>query len=225
MAASSVQTLTKAESFNTSVQKAGPVAAMEQTMEALDVLFHSSHTVPQIEELRECMRTYAECEAKLNTEKMVLGEMRAMLQNKQAPPTPDYVEFFRTRVNALAEKNPKPHLHTEVKNFEHKLQKLQSQAEEEAEIEMLSHNINTKCPIIMAEYEMDGPMMPMKSKTCGHTFSKEGITRTINQNNANNRKTRCPVQGCSNYVTLRDLVVDKEMIIRINRGDNEHMSD
>jgi hypothetical protein len=75
----------------------------------------------------------------------------------------------------------------------------QSQANEEKHV---------KCPITGMFFTE-----PLKSKNCGHTYSKAGIEQMLRA-----RKFRCPIPGCTNnYLSREQLEVDVEMEMRVER--------
>jgi hypothetical protein len=75
----------------------------------------------------------------------------------------------------------------------------QSQANEEKHV---------KCPITGMYFTE-----PLKSKNCGHTYSKAGIEQMLRT-----KKLRCPIPGCTNNCLSREqLEPDVEMEMRVER--------
>ena len=81
------------------------------------------------------------------------------------------------------------------------------------ELEIVHHRggdtIHTlKCPITGMLFEQ-----PVKSKECGHTYSKAGLAQLIK-----NRKKTCPVAGCRNKtLSMAKVEDDEEMRMKVNR--------
>lgn len=70
--------------------------------------------------------------------------------------------------------------------------------------------LSVDCPIT-------GKLMedPVKSKRCGHSYSKNGILGVIQQNGG--REVKCPHRGCKHKVGRADLEQDKAMSLRVSR--------
>ena len=77
-----------------------------------------------------------------------------------------------------AARTPSPRFarHPKCMEFERSLADLNTQREDDDELQMVGADINMKCPITMMVYQATGGMAPLKSKTCGHTYSKDGVT-------------------------------------------------
>lgn len=82
-------------------------------------------------------------------------------------------------------------------------------------------NISTRCPITMAEFRE-----PMKSAKCPHTFEKEaivGLIRGTRPPTGHGRRgawtptCECPVPGCGQQLTEKDVVHDAVLVRRIQR--------
>ncbi|CCJ29695.1 unnamed protein product [Pneumocystis jirovecii] len=69
-------------------------------------------------------------------------------------------------------------------------------------------NQNIKCPLTMRYLEE-----PMKSRVCGHYFSKHAILEILK---CNNGKCICPIVGCNKIIDNSILIPDKIMERRVN---------
>ncbi|KAG5438281.1 hypothetical protein PCANB_002768 [Pneumocystis canis] len=69
-------------------------------------------------------------------------------------------------------------------------------------------NQNIKCPLTMKYLEK-----PMKSRICGHYFSKHAILEILKSNNG---KCLCPIVGCNEFLDNSVLIPDKMMERRVN---------
>lgn len=70
-----------------------------------------------------------------------------------------------------------------------------------------------KCPITGELF--DNPVKKWKivlvlisSKSCGHTYSKEGIMNYLRKK----KSAACPVAGCGKMVTVDSLIPDEDMV-------------
>eukprot|EP01104_Vermistella_antarctica_P021254 TRINITY_DN9479_c0_g1_i1.p1 TRINITY_DN9479_c0_g1~~TRINITY_DN9479_c0_g1_i1.p1 ORF type:complete len:271 (-),score=68.77 TRINITY_DN9479_c0_g1_i1:83-895(-) len=80
--------------------------------------------------------------------------------------------------------------------------------EEDDDIAMAVQERSLKCPLTNATF-----VDPVKSKVCGHTFSKHAIEATIRAS----RGSSCPIAGCNRPIHLRDLVTDEDTIRDLKR--------
>lgn len=220
----SIRTLEKSCDLAKSILKNNVKVAMKETIEGLDVIFDDNmHTESQIKELHACMEVYAECDIQISSRLKVMQEIKKSLEDGQAPPMEDYSEFLKTRVDANTQKTPIKQ-HPQLIEFATNLTSLKRSLEDKNEIEMVSRDISTVCPITKSQYTLTGPMEPVRSK-CGHTYSRAAIQQMLKSNQRNGRHTKCPLQGCSQFVQAETLVVDKELIRHMKRNvdddDNE----
>lgn len=230
MAATSIETLRKSEEFSQKIQKDVLGTAFGETTKALELVFTSNgeFTASQLDELRDCMQTYAECDQRVSHNRKVLAQIKGQLQQGQAPPMEDYVEFLRQRSDALAANEPPASQHPKCKEFENTLADLTAAREDDDELQMVGADINLKCPITMSVYEATGGMVPLKSKQCGHTYSKSGVAMLFRKATT----AKCPVQGCGETVTKGMLAPDREVLKELERvqgqdeeEDNSQMVD
>ena len=77
----------------------------------------------------------------------------------------DEVKALKMRLNLMKVQRIREKQITEVKE----------QREDEDDLQMVGADINMTCPITMSMYQATGGMAPLKSKTCGHTYSKDGV--------------------------------------------------
>lgn len=78
---------------------------------------------------------------------------------------------------------------------------------EDEEISVAGGKISLKDPISLNYF-----VEPMKSRRCNHVYEKEHILVALAQEGSGNQ---CPVSGCSNRMSSRDLVPDEMMTIRV----------
>lgn len=223
MAAMSVDTLRKSEEFSASIQKSVLGAAFDETTKALEFVFNSKgdFTASQLDELRDCMQIYAECDQRVEHNRKVLGEIKGQLQQGQAPPMEDYAEYLRQRSDALATKEPPASQHPKCMEFERTLADLNTQREDEDELQMVGADINMTCPITMRMYQATGGMAPLKSMKCGHTYSKDGVAMLFRKSTT----AKCPVQGCGETITRNGLSPDREILQELKRAPDEDDDD
>ena len=55
---------------------------------------------------------------------------------------------------------------------------------------------------------------PVKSRTCGHSYSKLAIQGHIERMK---HKARCPIVGCPNILKLDDLETDQDLELELRR--------
>ena len=88
--------------------------------------------------------------------------------------------------------------------------------ESDEELEVLRNpnsSESLKCPV-MGKLVED----PLRSKVCGHVYSRVGIEQLLHQNRHRGGKIRCPVAGCSNSaVTREQLEEDHEAAMKVRR--------
>eukprot|EP00752_Nemacystus_decipiens_P014752 g13135.t1 len=71
-----------------------------------------------------------------------------------------------------------------------------------------TQQVSLKCPITSTTI-----VDPVKNKVCKHTYGRAAIEQHIRIGGGH--KAKCPVAGCSNEVTMGDMVEDKEMKRRL----------
>ncbi|KAL3797656.1 hypothetical protein HJC23_013488 [Cyclotella cryptica] len=84
-----------------------------------------------------------------------------------------------------------------------------SEDDDDLEIVNRSDDVHAlKCPITGMLYED-----PVKNKVCHHTYSRQGLQQLIK-----NKKTTCPVAGCSNRtLSLQQVEDDEVMTMKVTR--------
>lgn len=89
--------------------------------------------------------------------------------------------------------------------------------EEEDDIAVSKATISTKCPLTLMEFKT-----PLTSTKCPHSFESDAILSMIDTspnrvNNRGDRYVQCPVTGCSQTLTRKDLHADNVLIRKIKR--------
>ncbi|KAF1995382.1 hypothetical protein P154DRAFT_404187, partial [Amniculicola lignicola CBS 123094] len=82
--------------------------------------------------------------------------------------------------------------------------------------------ISTRCPLTFRSYKE-----PVTSRKCPHTFEKSAIQEIIRQSNARTggggprgqgeKAVQCPVSGCDQMLTVKDLYSDPVLVRKIRR--------
>ncbi|KAF2139456.1 uncharacterized protein K452DRAFT_310867 [Aplosporella prunicola CBS 121167] len=83
------------------------------------------------------------------------------------------------------------------------------------DIAIAMERISTKCPLTLQEFRE-----PVMSTKCPHTFEKAAILDMIQRSGPRGRGPRaapCPVSGCSEILTERDLNSDGVLVLKIRR--------
>ena len=70
-----------------------------------------------------------------------------------------------------------------------------------------------RCPITGAYF-----VNPVKNKRCNHTYEHDAILQLLGKK----RSINCPVAGCSERVSERDLVEDSDMLWMMVEVDSHH---
>jgi len=169
----------------------------------------------------------------VRTEIVARNDQNAMeggeAEEKNDDDLPDYEKVISQKMKQHAQTNRREQLNMEdeaycreirdrlgekSKSKKKKKRKSRGDDDDDDDIEMLpptqgATSQSTKCPIT-GMYFQD----PVKSKTCGHTYSLAGIQQCIGMG----RSTKCPVPGCSNtQVTMDNVEKDLEMEFRVKQ--------
>jgi hypothetical protein len=89
---------------------------------------------------------------------------------------------------------------------------------DDEELRIEEETISLRCPITRQKM-----VEPMKSKVCGHVYSKIGIFSLLK----GKRNVKCPIAGCNKQISKGSLVLDKErekFIIRESNKRARHAS-
>lgn len=94
--------------------------------------------------------------------------------------------------------------------------------EEDDDIAVARERISTKCPLTLLEFED-----VVTSKKCPHSFERTAIMGMMRSTDTQGRRggpaglsVQCPVPGCGQHLTPRDLWVDPVLVRKIRRIQN-----